>query len=88
MGDGLANAAATLDTWCGYVLPRRLDAAAGWELQNMITLGRLVIEGALRRRESRGAHAREDHPERDDARWRGHLVFGMRRKPEFVPLEG
>jgi fumarate reductase (CoM/CoB) subunit A len=34
---------------------------------------RLILEGALRRTESRGAHFREDFPGQDDNRWRGHL---------------
>jgi L-aspartate oxidase len=86
--EGLGRAQATLDTWAGYVLNRRLDAAAGWELQNMVTLGRLLIEGALVRQETRGAHTREDFPGRDDARWRGHLEQRRGEAPRFVKLEG
>lgn len=33
----------------------------------------LILEGALRRRESRGAHFREDFPKPDDREWLGHL---------------
>ena len=39
------------------------------ELRNIIRVGRLVIEAALSRRESRGLHYTETYPERDDARF-------------------
>jgi succinate dehydrogenase / fumarate reductase flavoprotein subunit len=32
------------------------------------------MEGALNRAESRGAHAREDFPKRDDADWMKHTL--------------
>lgn len=38
---------------------QRLD---WFDLRNMLLVGRTVAEGALRRRESRGAHQREDYP--------------------------
>ena len=41
---------------------------------NLITVASLIARAALRREESRGAHFREDFPERDDRHWRVHLV--------------
>jgi L-aspartate oxidase len=84
--DGLTRAARSLDTWCGYVLPRRLDGPAGWELQNMMTISRLLVVAALERRETRGAHARVDFPDRDDEHWRGHLMFSVGEAPRYEPL--
>ena len=40
----------------------------------MALVGRLIVEAAARRTESRGAHYRSDAPE-SDANWRRHLSF-------------
>jgi L-aspartate oxidase len=74
-GEGLAEARQTVDGWRRYVLARQFDNLAGWELQNMLTLARVMIEAALLREESRGVHLRTDHPQLDDARWNKHLWF-------------
>ncbi len=37
-----------------------------WELNNLITVSMVIAQGALARKESRGAHFREDYPERSD----------------------
>lgn len=44
------------------------------ELGNMLDLSLLTAESALQRRESRGAHSREDYPERDDDNWLKHTL--------------
>ena len=51
------------------------ETAADYELRNMLTTARLIVEGALQRRESRGAHHREDFAEPSDE-WRRHVVVG------------
>jgi L-aspartate oxidase len=71
---GLLEAERAVAFWCRYALARVFQARAGWELQNLLTVARLMIEVALRREESRGVHFRSDFPERDDARWRRHLT--------------
>jgi L-aspartate oxidase len=60
--------------WCRYVLAREFDARPGWELQNLLTIARLMIDAALAREESRGCHFRSDFPQRDDAKWLKHLA--------------
>ncbi len=44
------------------------------ELTNLMPNALATIYGAHARTESRGAHAHEDHPNRDDANWRKHSL--------------
>lgn len=55
-----------------------------WELDNLLTVSMAVAQGALNRRESRGAHFREDFPERSDA-FNYHTLISMKQfaKVEF-----
>ncbi len=71
---GLLEAERTVAFWCRYVLRREFHNRAGWELQNMLTIARLMIWSALQRTESRGVHGRSDFPDRDDAHWLRHVV--------------
>ncbi|HEV3256804.1 MAG TPA: L-aspartate oxidase [Gemmataceae bacterium] len=71
---GLAEAERDVAFWCRYVLAHEFDSRAGWELQNLLTIARLMIWAALRREESRGVHFRSDFPKRDDLHWLRHLT--------------
>lgn len=44
------------------------------ELRNLMVVGQLIIASALNRSESRGAHCREDYPERDDSNFLKHTM--------------
>ena len=74
---GLEEAARTIDRWCHYVLPMQFQDQAGWELQNMLVVGRVMISASLAREESRGVHLRTDFPESDDANWMRHLTYRL-----------
>ncbi len=74
-GEGLAEAQQTVEHWCRYVLARQFNDPGGWELQNMICIARLMIDAALEREESRGAHVRTDYPAADENRWNRHICF-------------
>jgi succinate dehydrogenase / fumarate reductase flavoprotein subunit len=44
------------------------------EYENLILQAAVTVNGALAREESRGAHAREDYPKRDDKKWMKHTL--------------
>ncbi|HUQ12896.1 MAG TPA: succinate dehydrogenase flavoprotein subunit [Novosphingobium sp.] len=45
------------------------------ELDNLISQATVTLHGAANRQESRGAHAHEDFPDRDDANWMKHSAL-------------
>ena len=76
--DGMATAVEKLEA--SYAAHRdalasaRADDADAWKQFNLVTVARLIARAALRRHESRGAHYRDDFPERDDIHWNTHVV--------------
>jgi succinate dehydrogenase / fumarate reductase, flavoprotein subunit len=50
------------------------DLLEAWELRNLIDLSQVTAVSALNRTESRGAHLREDFPDRDDQQWLKHTL--------------
>jgi succinate dehydrogenase / fumarate reductase flavoprotein subunit len=50
------------------------DLLDALELGSLLGLAQVILASALARRESRGAHFREDFPERDDTGWLKHTL--------------
>jgi L-aspartate oxidase len=72
-GTGLRAAQQELDT-LGEQLPET-SSRQGIELHNLRTVGGMIVASALAREESRGAHYRNDFPQRDDALFGRHSVM-------------
>lgn len=61
--DLLRTATQMIAQWERYVLTEQFQARAGFELQNMLTVAKMITQSALLRQESRGAHQRVDFPQ-------------------------
>ena len=71
-GQGLGDAARQLAAWQD-VMPTPSDRTS-FEERSLVTVGRLMVEAALLREESRGAHYRLDYS-RPQPSWQRHIVF-------------
>jgi succinate dehydrogenase / fumarate reductase flavoprotein subunit len=59
------------------------------ELEGMMQIGEVVAMGALARKESRGSHARDDYPKRDDEKFLVHTMAHLREEKveiEYAPV--
>jgi succinate dehydrogenase / fumarate reductase flavoprotein subunit/fumarate reductase flavoprotein subunit len=81
-GEGLALALRQLEAMAAELesvgVPGGRSLNFGWQaaldVENLLTVARLVVEAAAHRTESRGSHYRSDFPLRDDKGWLQHTV--------------
>ncbi len=71
---GLSNAAAIINAVYERYISLKGFSLKKLEVANMLTVARMVIESALERKESRGAHYRSDHTKTDDVNWKRNIV--------------
>jgi succinate dehydrogenase / fumarate reductase, flavoprotein subunit len=65
------------------------DLTESLEFGNLLDISDAVVAGALARKESRGAHYREDFPERDDANFLAHTLVhqdGGKLRVSYKPV--
>jgi succinate dehydrogenase / fumarate reductase flavoprotein subunit len=58
-------------------LKYNMNLIEAWELKNLIDIAQVTAVSALARKESRGAHSRDDYPDRDDKNWLKHTLAWM-----------
>ncbi len=63
------------------------DLIETMEFDNLITQAVVTMEGALKREESRGGHAREDFPDRDDVNWMKHTLASVDDNKKSVSID-
>lgn len=72
--EGLTAARDKIHKYLELAADRKNEDLHDYEVQNILLLSRLVIESALEREESRGAHCRSDFSRTDDEKWKRHII--------------
>ncbi|MBX9741852.1 MAG: succinate dehydrogenase flavoprotein subunit [Beijerinckiaceae bacterium] len=63
------------------------DLIETMEFDNLLVQAVVTMDSALNRQESRGAHAREDFPDRDDKQWMKHTLSWLDNQKKTVSID-
>ncbi|MCF6153826.1 MAG: succinate dehydrogenase flavoprotein subunit [Candidatus Brocadia sp.] len=80
LNKALATIQSLMERYEGVAIDNRglrfnTDLTEALELESLLNLSYIILVSALAREESRGAHFREDYPERDDQNWLKHTMI-------------
>tara|TARA_B110000259_G_scaffold74970_1_gene88178 strand:+ start:6942 stop:8741 length:1800 start_codon:yes stop_codon:yes gene_type:complete len=87
MSEGVKNIRNVIDSFKDLKIKDRglvwnTDLVEALELDNLLGQSLVTIASALNRKESRGAHCRDDFPDRDDKNWMKHTLMWANEKYE------
>jgi L-aspartate oxidase len=72
--EGLEKAKKKVDDYYELIKDMKNNSVSDFEMQNIVLVSKLVIEAALERKESRGAHFRLDYQKTDDENWKRNII--------------
>lgn len=76
---GLNEALRSIEHWSKILFSKQFNTVEAWETQNMLTTAKLIVLGALERRETRGSHNRSDYGPFDPNEPAVHSLFVQKK---------